>query len=461
MKATGIKRPPRRQRPSKKARQKLLESSKRDLRSFGPLKQGRWSDKKVRLDAGRPTRKPRKGSGLKTRTNPTLKGVLTSRLRSGAADEVSFPNSFKSSVTASALIVGNRKDPLAWTYIIDQRTGPKGRVIWNKSDYRLDSVGSFSVDDGGTQIGAPRQASNLYNKALDRLNEKVRGSLDLSVSIAEAGQTAKMLRLTDTAVNAAKEMFSSRINRVKRVANFLSNRWLEWQYGWKPLINDIYDAADESLRHVLNRLQRVSASASEKYSTEMKTYNFVGQSYQAATKYEGKSGRRFSIWVDVGNDTNLDRWTSLNPASIAWELMPYSFVVDWFYDVGGYIRNLETALLYQTKFKSGFTTSLDAFGAGYRLFGAGSASSLTGNNVIVEGQARRYISFQRSVLTSYPLPRPPTFHADLGGARLLSAAALLQQFWEGKRPELPPRLPWTDRDLRKRWPKQFESHLRH
>lgn len=38
----------------------------------------------------------------------------------------------------------------------------------------------------------------------------------------------------------------------------------------------------------------------------------------------------------------------LNPASLAWELMPYSFVIDWWVNVGDILSSLDNLLLYQS-----------------------------------------------------------------------------------------------------------------
>jgi hypothetical protein len=120
--------------------------------------------------------------------------------------------------------------------------------------------------------------------------------------------------------------------------------------------------------------------------------------------------------------------------SLAWELIPYSFVVDWFVDVGSYLRNLETALLYRKFVTSGYVSELYAFEGsevginkanGYAI-GSGKSNENWARFLNVKAKIRR-VQFARTKLSSYPLPRLPTFKVALGSQRLFSAAALLRQ----------------------------------
>ena len=61
---------------------------------------------------------------------------------------------------------------------------------------------------------------------------------------------------------------------------------------------------------------------------------------------------------DADKARMVSTYTSMNPASIKWELVPYSFVVDWFYDIGSYLRGCETSTIYSSVFKAGWTSEL-------------------------------------------------------------------------------------------------------
>jgi hypothetical protein len=118
----------------------------------------------------------------------------------------------------------------------------------------------------------------------------------------------------------------------------------------------------------------------------------------------------------------------MNPLSITWELIPYSFVVDWFVDIGSYLRNFETGLLYNSIFLSGYKSELYRYGAELTC---GFAQHVSGDMKYIARDLNamtRRVEFSRTVLGTYPLPNRPSIKADLGSSQLLSAAALLRQF---------------------------------
>jgi hypothetical protein len=142
---------------------------------------------------------------------------------------------------------------------------------------------------------------------------------------------------------------------------------------------------------------------------------------------QGKQSCTFSVSY-YPKEFELARWTSLNPLSIAWELIPYSFVIDWFYDAGTYLRNLESALLYNNVFNGGYVSELYAYDGTertqkYFTYKVGIYTRYYTNTA----RRSRKRNFVRTKLLSYPLPRAPSISTDLSSARLLSAAALLRQ----------------------------------
>lgn len=116
--------------------------------------------------------------------------------------------------------------------------------------------------------------------------------------------------------------------------------------------------------------------------------------------------------------TSAARLTSLNPASIAYELLPWSFVLDWAYNLGGYIRDLETAGLYGMYFKSGYVNY--TYREHMPWIAKPSASGAIG---ILSGSTENF-GYDRRVLTSYPAPNLPKLKLELGASRLLAATSL-------------------------------------
>jgi hypothetical protein len=78
--------------------------------------------------------------------------------------------------------------------------------------------------------------------------------------LGEAGKTVKMLNVISRLREAVRNLRRKPLALHKTTAN----AWLEYNYGWRPLVSDIYAAADESLRLVLNKIQRFSGSCTVK-----------------------------------------------------------------------------------------------------------------------------------------------------------------------------------------------------
>lgn len=127
----------------------------------------------------------------------------------------------------------------------------------------------------------------------------------------------------------------------------LGPRWLELQYGWKPLLSDIHGAL--KLMHEKPPSWYVKSVTTTKQKVENSDYS--GEVDTRVT---------FKALVTVTNP-NLVAFNStgiLNPAVIAWELVPYSFVFDWFLPVGDYLSSFTArAGLSLTEKSSTYTTT--------------------------------------------------------------------------------------------------------
>lgn len=370
-------------------------------------------------------RKPRKGPSLLAIYKLT-EGRLINDSYSNATGEFlghqEYPREYwmQTEITHSPRVAGDMHSPKPWAYRIWRQKKLTGQGATNYGTYTTHFSGATYSPGDDVTIPIPQwDRDDLYNDALERLNEKVRGSLDLSIALAEAGRTAKMVRATTKAEEYLKTLKA--FGSVSRLTRQAANRWLEWTYGWKPLANDLYQAADESQRLVLNKIERIVGSKSEAIPDVVRPYTtFFGNSLPLKIVYNGKTGYRIAISLEHPT-YDIARWTSLNPISIGWELLPYSFVVDWFYDIGQFLRATETGFLYGLLFKEGFVSHLQAFNAE-------AEGSITSSYGFEQGSCSfEYRRFERLVLPSYPFPRPPSLKVDLGSSRLLSAAALLRQ----------------------------------
>jgi hypothetical protein len=264
--------------------------------------------------------------------------------------------------------------------------------------------------------------SLLEAQALEKLSSSVRGDLDLSVDLAEAGKTVKMLKMTDQVTSIAKTMVNRRLGALKGLGSLL----LLHTYGAKPLMQSIFGLAEENLAKVRNAVQHHRVRATGAFRPTQIQVPLNGYDYVFPVIGSGSMKYSITIGVDMTPaEWDGARFSSLNPVSIAWELLPLSFVADWFLNVGGYLRQMETALLYARNFNSGYRSKILA---GTVDFGSYRKSSSPQGTVDDRwfGSATLF-SQTRRVLSGYPAPRFPSFKASLGSSQMLSAAALLSQ----------------------------------
>jgi len=323
---------------------------------------------------------------------------------------------------------GNRKSPNPHQFTITKESYWQGvRTIddrYNNRTTRQSGVlGSYAASGNVDS----HLATMAYNRCLSDFYDKLRGTLDLSVDIAQSGQVVRMLR---QAADFRKHIirtgtFLRRLDKdteqsyVKRVGG----QYLEWVYGWKPLASSIHSTIG-NLAQTAENMMHIEAQASErslsKYTGPVPFGKALGEVQQSA-----RCRMLAEFRPPSGTIQDIARYTSLNPMSIAWELVPYSFVVDWFVDLGSYLRGMETAMVYSNRFMSGYMTTGTTMTVSATCTQAESSlyQTVTGYGSSTQYRATK----SRSIMNGAPYPKRPTFQADLGSSRLLAAAALLSQ----------------------------------
>lgn len=251
----------------------------------------------------------------------------------------------------------------------------------------------------------------LYDRAVMSYLKNLKNSeVDLGVALAEARKTAELLGKNTTSLANSLDKFMSR--NASKLGKMLSwkkipGRYLEWCYGVTPLLNDIDGSAKAlsemvELGYDLSYTTRGSAhdewivtEKSAQYDTGVPLY------YECSIKES-----RYISCVNVMPDNLLPVFSSLgltNPATVVWELVPYSFVLDWVVPIGGWLEVLDAGAF--SSFREGSFSSIQRIeGTNYEVGTLGSpwvVSECSGQFVVRGGR------FDRSVL--YANPAPPIF----------------------------------------------------
>lgn len=193
--------------------------------------------------------------------------------------------------------------------------------------------------------------TDLNNRSYEQLKGKLYHSAALGVDFAEFRQSVSMISSTCTtlvklarAVKKGDFITAQKVLRMKFLPKGVSksksfgNNFLEYHFGWEPLISDVYDACEVINNPVKSlTLEKGKAKSSTAFSRDLSD-SYVISNYKGSIQAYAQQGARVKAINNLTYHT-LDQLGLNNPAVIAWELVPYSFVVDWFANVGDFLSS--------------------------------------------------------------------------------------------------------------------------
>lgn len=319
---------------------------------------------------------------------------------------------------------GNFVSPVGQNYMVTSDEVYTGTMIKQTiysdagSGYIITNTETGPTGAGVGVVALPFDANVTHNNVLGKLSDTVRGNLDLSVDLAEASKTRAML------ANVGK--METYIKDFQGKHKTIANRYLEFIFGWKPLISTLYGTATE-INNALPSAQRLVKRSSQRVTQD---YISLGANRDTRVRYSHSHRIEYGFVFKPPSAVlnQLARFTSLNPASIAWELMPYSFLIDYIVDFGGYLRNMETAMIHAGSVSYGWKTITERKQSDGTIIGNGKSAYYGATVHTGSLTARSYTQAKiRSPISAWPFPAKPTFKVRLGVTRLLNVAALLTQ----------------------------------
>lgn len=170
--------------------------------------------------------------------------------------------------------------------------------------------------------------------------------------LGELRETLGMIRNPGRALRRGLDDYVETVNKRTRRAKrnslnrIVSETWLEHVFGWSPLISDIKSAGD-ALNRRLNRFAssytRISGSGKQEgasFDVNLLTNGDVWLEYVIRRLHRTSCRVRYVAEIrsvcenPIAADTRLFgvSWGDVVPT--AWELIPYSFLVDYFTNIG-------------------------------------------------------------------------------------------------------------------------------
>lgn len=238
---------------------------------------------------------------------------------------------------------------------------------------------------------------NDLDQTVEMLRRPMKGSIDLLNRMTKC----RKLKLGKTTASATKAT---------------TNAWLEYRYGWKPLLMDADNIVRSATRIVASPKKRLVARASQvqsRNSSNSFSDNMGGTTWLKASGTVSQTESvsvHAGILYDVVNRTTSEEllaFFGLRPRDVPatlWEVVPYSFVVDWFVNVGPWLEAIVpvpgTHVLgtwVTVKSKKTITSSVHSF----KLLADGSWRSANGSG----GSSTATDSVKR--LCDLPMPAMP------------------------------------------------------
>lgn len=303
-----------------------------------------------------------------------------------------------------------------------------------------------NYDQLGLQKTVP-DWNRVENRAMAKIYDQLKGNNNLIVDLAEGGQTVKMVKsvlnlkkfIVDFTRNVIKHRKYKRIpkgpDQNQRRLDYVNGKWLEYRYGWTPLIGSIYDAADNLNNYLRKYPILVTGRSGVRVENQAFSLQDTLYSTRFINKYDSSYRVQYGLKFNIPGGPKISDWTSLNPIGIAYELMTLSFVIDWVADIGGYLSLWENNVLYSKHFIGGYKTRSysENYTEEYHLYrldpftyypdGSREGGFLERNDSTAYS-ARR--GMDRTLVMSLPVPAGITVKVNFGWKHQLDAIALLQ-----------------------------------
>lgn len=236
---------------------------------------------------------------------------------------------------------------------------------------------------------------------------EAKGGAQASTGVAIAEWKSSL----DMIAGALRSLTSKKARAKRYYDRKASEVYLEGVFGWLPLMQDIHNAAK-----VLS--DGMPPSRVRKRMRATTSYKLPAAHTNAYVQVNAGVQIGCTLRIDNPNVALLNNLGLLNPASVAWELVPYSFVLDWFVPVGTYLNSLNDTI--------GFSVD-QAF---YTVFTSKSVSGKYYNTLLSKpdwkDRACSCVTVQRwPGLPAMPLPSVSMPQANLGKA--LTALALFDK----------------------------------
>lgn len=343
---------------------------------------------------------------------------------------------------SSEAITSNHKSPTPYSREVFRRLGEIPAVVyhWNgkEGDERVEYTRTTHLSSQYTDIpywGVSERHLQLVGNAFAHASTEVRnkvaaGKFETATFCAESKESANML--ADTAKQLWAAQIAARKRQWSQVAEILgvarkhqlngrfpANRWLEYQYGWRPLVRDAHFLWNQFRQSIEKTPLCVTTTQGSGWS------NFE-QSESVTTSSGG--GVRATITAKIANNLahSMQQWGLINPAVVAWELVPFSFCIDWGIPIGNFLNSLSATA--GMEFVDGYFSDFQRTNWTVR-----SPQRTGGQETVISSGEFSFerTFFRRTLMPGFPMPQLYGSKNPFSTSHVANAVALATQLFSG------------------------------
>lgn len=174
------------------------------------------------------------------------------------------------------------------------------------------------------------------------------------------------------------------------VADYISSNWLRYRYGIRPLVYDIQNAAEAVAQTVHGHIpERRTSRGSASTSGSQSQSGSIGAYCSYDTHTSGSTKVRAGVLYQASRSPDTFGVGAPEIPGALWEAIPFSFVVDWFANVGTFVDAISpkggiTRLASWTSVEKELTTTRSIRWVNGGNYGTGYPRNITSDGTVLE-----------------------------------------------------------------------------
>lgn len=238
-----------------------------------------------------------------------------------------------------------KRVPMDWVYCALQGM-PYNGTIHTTGGYKQEGTFPAELLLGTAFLPAslPEMKQRVQDLAITSAWAKAHETdVDALVMLAEGQETVRsFVSIAYRVIRTLRALRRWDVNWIKRqlTPKELADRWMEGRYVVRPTVCDIYGCVNALKRVRMTKPMRKTYRSGASDSSSASSADILVNEFPGNWKLYGNKQTlctvtaRSGILAAIEEISEATIWGLNQPLSTLWELIPYSFVVDWFFNVG-------------------------------------------------------------------------------------------------------------------------------